>query len=257
MNAFAAVCPADRRALRAAGIRVVAPREAEAVVLRPLLAAATLERQDALAAGTRREPLALAVLRLWRRSARALRAAPAGAAGVLAEPGALGTATGSVTAEPRPLGDGESRLLDAIDAGLRGTPTPAHVRRIVVRDAVLDALYGEAGTAPATPAAGPSAWLARLGDRALARRVGATLERIVPPAAPISVPAPGLLDATAAQAAVAAAVSALLGHGPAFRGPDVPALVRDPRPAEPSGARPTQPTTAELLRALVRTERTS
>ncbi|WP_062317161.1 hypothetical protein [Demequina maris] len=185
----ATLCRADLRALRAA--RFEAPADERLVVLRPLALAAALDRQDALAAGDRRPSVLAATLRAWARARRLVRAAGPGARIVRPGSGELGAALGAPVAEPHALAPAERDLLESIDRGLAGTPTPRDVRLAVVRGAVLHALYAAAET-----------------------RDGREGE---------------MLDAATAQAAVAGAVSALLGHGLAFEDPDGTPLLRERR----------------------------
>ncbi|WP_062518262.1 hypothetical protein [Demequina gelatinilytica] len=206
----AALCRADLRALRAGGVQTGSPAQADVLVLREPTLAAALDRQDSLAAGSRVDPGPVAALRA-RWRARRLSAAAAPAARIV-RPGAgrLGEAVDAAVAEPRPLASAELHMLATIDAALAGTATPAAVRASVVRDAVLNALYSSAAA---------------------------------------EAPEDGL-PAGAAHAVVAGAVSALLGHGLAFAGPDTEPLVRAPGDGIAVVADPTTMSTRALLRML-------
>ncbi|WP_062519118.1 hypothetical protein [Demequina silvatica] len=208
-RAAVTLCRADRRALAAAhAMRTPGP---QLVILRPPRLAAVLDRQDAMAAGERVPSLAIATARAWVRARRLVRAAGPDARIVRPSAGGLGAAAGTPVAEPRPLTAGELRLLAAIDRGLDGTPTPADVRRSVVRGGVLHALYATPGE-PRTDE---------------------------------------MLDAATAQAAVAGAVSVLLGHGLAFEDPDGTPLLCDPRERDRTGPSLDSLSTGALIRRLL------
>ncbi|WP_062382983.1 hypothetical protein [Demequina iriomotensis] len=213
-----AVVRADAHALADVDV----PRDA--LVLRRISDAATLDRQARLASTGREGSRLLALVRSHRDASAALRAHRGVV--VVAALGGLGGALGiAVTAEPRELGAGERALVRRVRERLAHHAAD-DVRSVIVEEAVLGGLYRTAVGTPATASPRIGTLAERVADAALARRLrtrGASL----PPrtARPLDEGA-GTVPVDGASTALAATISTMLGCGGLYDAAG-PALVRE------------------------------